>query len=61
MKVVYLFKVLGKELFQFHRFEQALEKVDRALIINPRNVESINLKGYHIFIKLGDILMQLER
>ncbi|CAD8179211.1 unnamed protein product [Paramecium pentaurelia] len=43
----------SQELIQFNRIDQSLEKVDRALLINPRNLDALNLKG--------NILMKLHR
>ncbi|CAK58121.1 unnamed protein product (macronuclear) [Paramecium tetraurelia] len=43
----------SQNLFQSNRLEEALEKVERALIINPRDLDAL--------IQKGNILMRLQR
>ncbi|CAD8195795.1 unnamed protein product [Paramecium octaurelia] len=43
----------SQNLVQSNRFEQALEQVEKALLINPRHLDALNLKG--------NILMRLRR
>jgi tetratricopeptide (TPR) repeat protein len=49
----------GKELFQAGRYQDAINALDRAVILNPNNAEAALLRG-RCFVKLKDNILALQ-